>query len=139
MTQSMPARRTKTAVHNLSEGGFLVRGETDPFKAMLLIMDDNESSWPIDDVIAGLEPGYQQTDYLGPKCEPMKREPTAEEIETWKATAAHYFARLLNPANWRCGWMRISPCPGSCGEHGWHYDEGPTGPGRGNFQGVIFE
>ena len=119
--------RSKTAVHNLSEGGFMVRGTTDPREAIRLAVESPDQPYEMEDAICGLRPSW---------FEDPKR---AQHAEAFKADAAHYFARLLDPKNQRIGWLRISPCGGNCGEHSWHWDDSPTGPGRGNFQGVIFE
>jgi hypothetical protein len=120
--------RAKTAVHTFSEGGFMVRGTTDPFEAVKIAIESTDQPYEMEDITCGLQPSW----YDDPNRDPAYR-------EAFKADAANYFARLLDPKNHRIGWLRISPCGGNCGEHSWHWDDSPTGPGRGNFQGVIFE
>lgn len=115
--------RSKTAVHGFSEGGFMVRGTTDPTEAIRLAVDDCDL-YEIEDITAPLQPSwYDDAD-------------RASWREGFKLDAANYFARLLSNA--RVGWFRISPCGGNCGEHSWHWQT-VSGPARGNFQGVVFE
>jgi hypothetical protein len=118
--------RPKTAVHTFSEGGFMVRGTTDPTEAIRLAVEAFDVC-ELEDITAPLAPSW----FGDPDRESWR--------EAFKLDAANYFARLLDPKNHRIGWLRISPCGGNCGEHSWHWDDSPTGPGRGNFQGVIFE
>jgi hypothetical protein len=115
--------RAKTAVHTLIEGGFLVRGTTDPTEALRLAIESGEV-YDLDEA----------TEDISPRDYPSN--PHAAEA---REEVARYLTRLLDPKNHRAGWFRISPCGANCGEHGWHWDDTPTGPGRGNFQGVIFE
>ncbi|QIN94377.1 hypothetical protein SEA_ABBA_48 [Arthrobacter phage Abba] len=117
------SKRPKTAVHAFSEGGFMVRGTTDPTEAIRLAVEAVDVC-EMEDITAPLQPSW----YDDPDREDWR--------ESFKLDAANYFARLL--VNARVGWLRISPCGGNCGEHAWHWQD-VSGPGRGNFQGVIFE
>lgn len=117
------SKRSKTAVHTFAEGGFMVRGTTDPTEAIRLAVEDADL-YEMEDMTAPLQPSW----YDDPD--------RAHDREAFKADAANYFATLLATA--RVGWLRISPCGGDCGEHSWHWQHA-TGPGRGNFEGVVFE
>lgn len=117
------SKRPKTAVHGFAEGGFMVRGTTDPTEAIRLAVEDCDL-YEMEDITAPLAPSW----YDDPDREAWR--------ESFKLDAANYFARLLAIA--RVGWLRISPCPGSCGEHSWHWQHA-DGPGRGNFEGVLFD
>ena len=118
--------RAKTGVYDLTEGGFMVRGTDDPFEAILLAIAARAEAF--DDVTDVLRPEHFETPSF-----------TEEDRANFTSIAAHEFARWLNPKNQRVGWLRFTPCaPSYCGEHRWHWDTA-SGPGRGNFRGVIFE
>jgi hypothetical protein len=119
-------RRTKTAIHTLVEGGFLVRGTDDPTEALRVAVDElpNGDYWELDDLVAGI-------------ARDADDETLTDEDKAINAVdAAHYFANRLNPQNHTAGLMRMAPC--FCGDHSWHWMEAKA-PGRGVFKGVVFE
>lgn len=118
--------RPKTAVHWMADSQTLVRGTLDPVAALGLAMDETSNGgWSWEDVI-DLRPDRD-----------LDGVPGAEHAHA--IDAADFCFRRLNPANHRAGWFRINPCPPDHPE-GWSWQLGyEKGPGRGNFQGVIFE
>lgn len=120
------SKRSKTAVYPLDEG-FMVRGTTDPSEALRLAIESGEVC-EFEDDLEVLTPEHFETPGF-----------IQEDRDNFTANAAHRFAQLLDPRNHRVGWLRISPCPPSwCGEHAWHWQH-TSGPGRGNFEGVVFD
>lgn len=116
--------RTKTAVHWMSEGEALVRGTTDPVVALGLAMDETDCG------------GWNWEDAVDPRPEPHESD---RESIGHALVAANFCFNRLDPKNHRIGWFRMNPC-GPEHHDGWAWQLGEAdGPGRGNFQGVIFE
>lgn len=120
------SRRSKTAVHWMTEGEALVRGTTDPVRALGHAMSETSNGgWSWEDAFDA------RPDTSPDNC------PGAEHAHAVD-TATFCFNRL-DPKNHRVGWFRINPV-GPDHPEGWTWQLGhETGPGRGNFQGVIFE
>ena len=116
--------RTKTAVHWMVEGEALVRGTTDPVVALGLAMDETTNG------------GWHWEDAVEDRPEPHVAD---REIEAHALVAANFCFNRLDPKNHSVGWFRMNPV-GPDHPDGWTWQLGrETGPGRGNFQGVIFE
>ena len=116
--------RSKTAVHWMSEGEALVRGTLDPVRALGLAMDaTSNGGW-----------AWEEAVDLPPAEDHVPGAELAHAMDT-----AAFCARRLDPANHRAGWFRMNPV-GPDHHDGWSWQLGHCdGPGRGNFQGVIFE
>lgn len=116
------ARSSKTAVYWMMEGECLVRGTTDPVTALGLAMDETSNG------------GWDWEDELTPP-HPEERDAELDQAHA-RDTAAFCFNRL-KPQNHRTGWFRRNiQAPDS--DYTWMLGE-PDGPGRGNFQGVLFD
>lgn len=118
---------SKTAIYHMTEGEILVRGTTDPTDAIRIIVESNyEDNWRWEEIIDGASRELLKDESL-----------TAEDRSAMVSEAAHFFTRLLKPQSHSTGYFRKNvQAPG--GDYAWmlgHMD----GPGRGNFQGVIFE
>lgn len=112
-------KRSKTAVHAFTEGGFIVRGTLDPMKALSLAVDE------LDD--------YQFGNYIYDGCRPILDDvgdPTPEQI----AGCADQIYALLAEA--RPGLYRFVPTQDE--DYAW-YVRGAHQRGPGVFEGVSFQ
>lgn len=118
----MSPARSKTAVHWMSEGECLVRGTTDPVKALGLAMEETSNG------------GWNWEDDLGA---PHQDEPDPDIDRIHARDAAAFCFTRLDPRSHRAGHFRMNvQAPG--GDYTWvlGYEDGP---GRGNFAGVLFD
>lgn len=118
----MTRSKSKTAVYWMTEGECLVRGTTDPVTALGHAMDETSNG------------GWNWEDAVGERPEPHASDREVAE----HAEEAHDFCYYrLKPQNHSTGWFRKNvQAPG--GDYTWMLGQ-PDGPGRGNFQGVLFD
>lgn len=67
---------------------------------------------------------------------------TDDEVRERLADLLQEHPGYAAPHHWewdaiRTGWLRVNPCPPSCGWHKAHYGHSRPGPARGAFQGAL--
>lgn len=119
--------KSRESIYHMTEGEILVRGTNDPTEAIRIITEcDYEENWCWEDIIDGI----RRDGTFDPTL-------TDHDKAALVAEAAEFFTRQLKPQNHRTGWFRknVQP-PGS--DYSWMLGE-PSGPGPGNFRGVVFD